>query len=283
MDDAWRNRRTDLEDQAGRMTDALRASGSFAAPGDPGLPGPEVLTGAAAELAQSFDPEWGGFGRAPKFPQTMSHELLLRVHRHTGDPAVLAMVTTSLDAMASGGMYDHLGGGFARYSVDAFWMVPHFEKMLYDQALLARVYLHAWQVTGEPRYRQVLDETVGYVLRDLRAPEGGLYSAEDADSEGEEGKFYVWRLDEVQAVAPDEAATAAEWYGVSRSGNFEGANILHRPVRGDLIRPLDGGAGPPGPLRGPGAARPPRPRRQGADRVERPVPVDAGRSGCGHG
>jgi uncharacterized protein YyaL (SSP411 family) len=147
-------------------------------------------------------------------------------------------VTTSLDAMASGGMYDHLGGGFARYSVDAFWMVPHFEKMLYDQALLARTYLHAWQQVGEARWRQVLDETITYVLRDLRQPEGGFSSAEDADSEGEEGRFYVWRVEEIEEVLGSDLATRAiEWYGVTKSGNFEGSNILHRPVRGDLERP----------------------------------------------
>jgi hypothetical protein len=139
--------------------------------------------------------------------------------------------------MASGGMYDHLGGGFARYSVDAFWMVPHFEKMLYDQALLARVYLHAWQQLGEARWRQVLDETVTYVLRDLRQSEGGFSSAEDADSEGEEGRFYIWRVEDIEEVlGADLAPKAIEWYGATKAGNFEGSNILHRPVRGDLAR-----------------------------------------------
>ncbi len=238
VDDAWRTRRPELEEQAGRMADALRQAALSAGEGE--LPGVEAVSAAADALAAQFDPDWGGFGRAPKFPQTMSHDLLLRVHDRTGDAQPLAMVTTSLDAMASGGMYDHLGGGFARYSVDAFWMVPHFEKMLYDQALLARVYLHAWQVTGEARYRQVLGETIGYVQRDLAAPGGGCFSAEDADSEGEEGRFYVWRPEDIRTVcgADAEAATAAiEWYGVSRAGNFEGSNILHRPLRGDLLRP----------------------------------------------
>jgi len=147
------------------------------------------------------------------------------------------MVTTTLDAMASGGIYDHLGGGFARYSTDAFWMVPHFEKMLYNQALLGRAYLHAWQLTGEQRYRQVLDETIAYVLRDLHHPDGGLYSAEDADSEGEEGRFYVWRPEQIEEVLGSEALAAMEWWGVTKAGNFEGANILHRPVRGDVVRP----------------------------------------------
>ena len=238
VDDAWRQRRSEVLEQAGRLAEGLRQSALAAGDGD--LPGTELLAGATEALRSQFDPDWGGFGRAPKFPQTMSHELLLRMHDRTGEQAVLDMVTTSLDAMASGGMYDHLGGGFARYSVDAFWMVPHFEKMLYDQALLARTYLHAWQVTGEARYRQVLDETIGYVLADLGAPGGGCYSAEDADSEGEEGRFYVWRPEEIRAACGDDteaAAAAIEWYGVTNAGNFEGSNILHRPVRGDLIRP----------------------------------------------
>jgi uncharacterized protein YyaL (SSP411 family) len=145
------------------------------------------------------------------------------------------MVTTTLDAMASGGVYDHVGGGFHRYSVDREWLVPHFEKMLYDQALLARAYLHAWQVTGEARYLQVATETIDYVRRDLHDPAGGYYSAEDADSEGVEGKFYLWSAADVRSVSP----VAAEWWGVTDGGNFEGANILRRPVRGDLIRPAE--------------------------------------------
>ena len=158
----------------------------------------------------------------------MSLELLLR-----RNPAS-EIVATSLDAMASGGMYDHLGGGFARYSVDREWLVPHFEKMLYDEALLARIYLHAWQATGAKRWRQVSDETIDYVLRDLRHPDGGFFSAEDADSEGVEGKFYVWSLDQVSEIGN---AAAVEWYGVTAGGNFEGSNILNRPVRADLVRP----------------------------------------------
>src|SRR4051812_28981771 len=238
VDEAWRTRRDELIAQAGQLTESIgRAALLEAGPGV-ALPGREVLHGAYQSLASRFDREWGGFGPAPKFPQTDSIELLLRAHARNGAPETLDMVTTTLDAMASGGMYDHLGGGFARYSVDAFWMVPHFEKMLYDQALLARVYLHAWQVTGEPGFRQVLDETIGYVCRDLRHADGGFYSAEDADSEGEEGKFYVWRADEIEAALDRETAAAViEWYGVSRNGNFEGSNILHRPVRGDLLRP----------------------------------------------
>ena len=165
----------------------------------------------------------------------------LRIHRSTGMADLMHVARTSLDAMASGGIYDHLGGGFARYSVDRRWLVPHFEKMLYDNALLARAYLHAWQATGHSVYRQVLDETVEYVLRDLRIEGGGFCSAEDADSEGVEGRFYVWSEAELRAVVgaavgEDAEREAVEWWGVTTAGNFEGANILHRPVRGDLLR-----------------------------------------------
>ena len=232
----WRDQRDELVDNAEELTAAIGRSAELAAAAD--LPDPQVLHAAYDQLREHHDREWGGFGRAPKFPQAMSLDLMLRAHHRDADPDTLAVVTTSLDAMASGGMYDHLGGGFARYSVDAFWMVPHFEKMLYDQALLARVYLHAWLVTGEARYRQVLDETIGYVRRDLHDPAGGFYSAEDADSEGEEGRFYVWRAEEIEAALDAETAAAViDWYGVTRNGNFEGSNILHRPVRGDLLRP----------------------------------------------
>jgi len=232
----WRDERDELLSNAEQLTEAISRSAQLAAADD--VPGAEVVAAAVDQLLDQHDREWGGFGRQPKFPQSMSLELLLRAHHRTGSPALLDVVTTSLDAMASGGIYDHLGGGFARYSVDAFWMVPHFEKMLYDQALLARVYLHAWLVTGEPVYRQVLDETVDYVRRDLRDPAGGFYSAEDADSEGEEGRFYVWRPEEIEAVLDAETAAAViDWYGVTRNGNFEGSNILHRPARGDLVRP----------------------------------------------
>jgi hypothetical protein len=239
IDDAWNNRRPELLDQAGQLTESLNRLAKLKA-GDGELPGTDVLNAALQALAAEFDPEWGGFGRAPKFPQAMTLELCLRAHAHNGGDGARTVVTTSLDAMASGGMYDHLGGGFARYSVDAFWMVPHFEKMLYDQALLSRVYLHAWLQLGETRWRQVVDETIGYVLRDLRQPEGGFSSAEDADSEGEEGRFYVWRIEEIEDVlGPGLAPAAIAWYGVTKSGNFEGSNILHRPVRGELARPPD--------------------------------------------
>ncbi len=242
VDDAWRTKRDDLVEHAATLTESIGRSAllSASASGGGHLPGPEALSAADGLLLESHDDEWGGFGREPKFPQTMSLEVLLRAAAGDRAPGAMAAVRTSLDCMASGGIYDHLGGGFARYSVDAIWLVPHFEKMLYDQALLGRLYLHAWQVTGEPRYRQVLDETIGYVLGSLRHPAGGFFSAEDADSEGEEGRFYVWTPEQVQAVLGSGTAAdaALAWWGVTAEGNFEGRTILNRIAhRGELERP----------------------------------------------
>ncbi|HYI62100.1 MAG TPA: thioredoxin domain-containing protein [Acidimicrobiales bacterium] len=231
IDDAWRNRRDDLAEQATRLSDHLRQTVG-AAPGSRAVPGAEAVDTAVAGLLEAHDDEAGGFGRAPKFPQPTTVDLLLRHAARPDAPQraeALRAATTTLDAMAAGGLYDHVGGGFARYSVDDRWLVPHFEKMLYDQALLVRAYLHAWQLTGAARHRQVLDETVTYVLRDLRHPGGGFFSAEDADSEGEEGRFSTWTPAEIRAaLGPDEAAAAMEWYGVTEEGNFEGRNILNR-------------------------------------------------------
>ena len=238
--DLWLHRRDDLLEQAQQLTDAIGREAQM----QPAATAPQhdVIERAMPALRKQYDAAWGGFGRAPKFPQAMTLDAVLRSFLRTHDDDTLHMVTNSLDAMASGGIYDHLGGGFSRYSVDAHWIVPHFEKMLYDNALLARVYLHAWQVTGKSRFRQVLDEIITYVLRDLHHEAGGFYSAEDADSEGEEGKFYVFSLDEVTRVlredgfADNEVAEVIDWYGVSEEGNFEGHNILWRPQRGDLAR-----------------------------------------------
>ncbi len=249
--DAWSDRRDAVTEQATELSASLGRMGDLA-PGGGDRPGLEATRAAREALGASFDPEWGGFGRSPKFPQPDTIEALLRLHARDGDAASLAMAITTLDAMAAGGVYDHLGGGFHRYSVDRRWLVPHFEKMLYDQALLVRAYLHAWQLTGDARHLQVLSETIDYVRRELHHPDGGFYSSEDADSEGVEGKFYVWSSSELEAVAGQDAAEAAAWWGVSAAGNFHepagagggaageavtGSNILHRPVRGDLIRP----------------------------------------------
>ncbi|HEX2849976.1 MAG TPA: thioredoxin domain-containing protein [Acidimicrobiales bacterium] len=239
VQDAWVNRRAEVDQQAAQLAEAVAVRTTVVASPDASMADDAPLRAGYELLRQSFDAEWGGFGRAPKFPQVSFLEVIARAAARNGSPDSLRILTTTLDAMASGGMYDHLGGGFHRYSVDAFWMVPHFEKMLYDQAQLIRAYLHGWQLTGERRYAQVVEETIGYVLRDLRSPAGGAWSAEDADSEGEEGRFYVWRPEEIAAVLDGDGLTAeaSEWYGVTKAGNFEGSNILHRPVRGDLVRP----------------------------------------------
>jgi uncharacterized protein len=236
----WRERRADLVEAAGQLAEAVRSGTGLPGAGrlapDGGSTGTiELLSVAADSLLARFDQEWGGFGRAPKFPQPAMLETLLMAASRGGRPDLLAAVTTTLDAMASGGIYDHLGGGFARYSTDRTWLVPHFEKMLYDNALLTRVYLHAWQETGAEHYRQVVAETLQYLLSPpMKIPGAGFASAEDADSEGVEGRFYVWDLPEVQEAGGE---AAVDWYGVTSGGNWEGHNILFRPRRGDLARP----------------------------------------------
>jgi uncharacterized protein YyaL (SSP411 family) len=194
VSDAYRERRDDVARQAAALVEAVRQSATLSPSGEPLT---ESLLGEAVRgLARQFDPEWGGFGGSPKFPPASALEFLLRMHRRLGDEQALAMVTRTLDGMAAGGMYDLLGGGFHRYSVDERWLVPHFEKMLYDNALLAPVYLHGWLVTGEERYRAVAEETLDYMLRELRLPEGGFASAQDADTEGIEGLTFTWTAEE---------------------------------------------------------------------------------------
>jgi len=194
-----------------------------------------LLDEAYTRLARGYDPAHGGFGGAPKFPQPMLLEFLLRTHFRTGQGAALEMATDTLRAMAAGGIYDQLGGGFHRYSVDERWLVPHFEKMLYDNALLARAYLDAWQVTKEPAFARVVEETLGFVQREMTAPDGGFYSSLDADSEGEEGRFYVWTPKEIEAVlGSEQGAALARAFDVTAEGNFEGRSILHPVAPGAI-------------------------------------------------
>jgi uncharacterized protein YyaL (SSP411 family) len=188
----------------------------------------DILHKAYSSLATNFDYQNGGFGNAPKFPQPMTPEFLLRYYHHGYNPRALELVELTLEKMAYGGIYDQIGGGFHRYSTDAYWLVPHFEKMLYDNALLARLYLHTYLITGRALYRRVVEETLDYVLREMTDSFGGFYSAQDADSEGVEGKFFVWSPDEINSVMGDaDGEVFAGYYGVTGAGNFEGKNILN--------------------------------------------------------
>jgi uncharacterized protein YyaL (SSP411 family) len=226
--DVWANRRSEAEQQSSRVIEAIERSTGLGASPQPLTE--SILVTAFGGLRRAFDPRWGGFGGAPKFPQPMTLEFCLRMHLR-GTPDALDVVTITLDKMAGGGMYDHVGGGFHRYSTDERWHVPHFEKMLYDNALLVRLYVHAWQVTGVERYRRVATETCEYLLRELRHAEGAFFSSQDADSEGVEGRFFVWSWDELVGVTGEAVATA---FGATPGGNWEGTNVLWRPL------PLEG-------------------------------------------
>jgi uncharacterized protein YyaL (SSP411 family) len=237
--DAWRTRRDEVL-AAGRDLGQRLQLDQTPPPSGPFTS--SVLDSAARGLLAQVDPVHGGFGSAPKFPQPMAIELLLREWRRSGDEHSLRAALEALRAMARGGVYDHLGGGFHRYSVDAEWLVPHFEKMLYDNAQLARAYLAGYQVSGDRALRRTAEETLDYVLRDMTDPAGGFYSTEDADSEGVEGKFYVWTPAEVRTLlAEHEARLFCAVYGVSDAGNFEhGTSILYLPLSlGDAARRLD--------------------------------------------
>jgi uncharacterized protein YyaL (SSP411 family) len=189
-------------------------------------------------LGSRFDPREGGFGGAPKFPPSMSIDFLLRYHHRTGDSHALHMATFTLDKMAHGGMYDQVGGGFHRYSVDDHWLVPHFEKMLYDNALLARVYVDAYRATGDRLYKRIAEETLEFVVREMRDPSGAFYSTLDADSEGVEGKYYVWGLEECRQVLGNDADVLARYFDVTTHGNWEETNILHvTQEAADNLRP----------------------------------------------
>ncbi|MFN8441247.1 MAG: thioredoxin domain-containing protein [Caldilineaceae bacterium] len=246
--DAWQKRRDQVNGQAQRLTDALRRSAVIAA-GEGELT-TSILDEAITQLNQYFDEQNGGFGSQPKFPQPMTLDFCMRQYKRTGDLDALYMAEHTLTQMANGGIYDQLGGGFHRYSVDAIWLTPHFEKMLYDNAQLLRSYLQAWQISQSVVssqksglvtrdsglmtndsglfYRRIIEETVAYVLREMTSPEGGFYSTQDADSEGHEGKFFVWTPDEIWQIIGDQhqSALVETYYGVSTRGNFEGKNIL---------------------------------------------------------
>jgi len=217
--DAFANRREELRERAPAVRARLGAVGAVEPGGEE--PGAGLLATATATLEAAADIERGGFGGAPKFPPASALELL-------SARGEMTIVERTLDAMMAGGIYDQLGGGFARYTVDAGWLVPHFEKMLYDNALLARAYLHGRQALGHERYRRVCEETLDWALREMRGPEGGFYSALDADSEGEEGRFYTWTTEEIREVVGGERAEQTiELYGADEGGNFEGRNVLH--------------------------------------------------------
>src|SRR5215208_2215485 len=219
---AWDEQREEIRSQAGAIVERLRGAAALKPPEEE--IDPASLDAAVAQLRTLYDPEYGGFGRAPKFPPSSAIEFLLG--RGERD-----MSLGTLRAMARGGIYDQVGGGFSRYAVDHTWTVPHFEKMLYDNGLLARAYVHGWQVFGEGRLRDVAEQTLDWALREMRAPEGGFYSALDADSEGVEGKYYVWTVDELRAALGEDADAAIAWFGATVRGNFEGTNVLE--ARGD--------------------------------------------------
>jgi hypothetical protein len=241
--EAWRDKRADIEQQNGELLKALSA-------GAASRPLAGELSAAPLQLAveraaQSYDPQFGGFGGAPKFPHPADLELLLRRHAATHDARCGEMALTTLRRMAEGGIYDQLGGGFCRYSVDERWAIPHFEKMLYDNGPLLRLYADAWRVSGEPMFLRVAEETAGWVMREMQSPEGGYYSSLDADSEHEEGKFYVWSREEVSRhTTAEEYAVVAAHYGLERPANFEGAHwhlLVALPladVAGSLGKPL---------------------------------------------
>ena len=226
--EAWIKDQSNIVQQAERFTSRLR---SALQPASPLAVGEANIESAVKQFAQDFDARYGGFGRAPKFPPATGLSFLLRQYHWSRQDKILTMVTKTLDGMAAGGMYDHIGGGFARYSTDDEWLVPHFEKMLYDNALLARTYVEAFQATGLERYRQVATETLDYILREMTAPEGGFYSATDADSEGVEGKFFVWTPAQIREVVTEEedARRFCAYYDITETGNWEQTSIPRTP------------------------------------------------------
>jgi len=227
---AFKERRNEINAQAENLTEHLVKSNSFGwnSIGVDSFFKNEKLTEAFQNIMKSADRQWGGFGRAPKFPQTFIILFLLRYYYSSGQKEALDQALLSLDKIINGGIYDHVGGGFARYSTDTEWLVPHFEKMLYDNALLLSVLSEAYQLTRNSRYKEVIEKTIQFVQRELYHPEGGFYSALDADSEGEEGKFYVWQYDEVKEILKEETTIFCDFFDITTNGNWEHKNILWR-------------------------------------------------------
>jgi uncharacterized protein len=229
LHDAWINRREHIQEVGRNVVSFLQGMSQLETDGE--LLSDGLLTNALNALQRSFDATHGGFGSAPKFPHALELKLLLRLGQRFSDKTAVHMVRHTLDKMARGGMYDQVGGGFHRYSVDDRWLVPHFEKMLYDNALLTTTYVEAWQLMRDPFYEQIVRETLDYVLREMTLPDGGFFSTQDADSEGEEGKFYVWSENEIRAIlGPELVSLACRVWGVTQEGNFEGHNILFRAL-----------------------------------------------------
>ncbi|MGD0750298.1 MAG: thioredoxin domain-containing protein [Anaerolineales bacterium] len=224
---AWQKKHDEIVQESVRLTEQILAQ--IIQKPAPAAFDADGLNAAAHSLVLSYDWQNGGWGSAPKFPQSMLIEFLLRRHL-AGDPQALSPAVHALHAMRRGGLYDVVGGGFARYSTDASWGIPHFEKMLYDNAQLAGVYLHAWQLNGEPSFRRVVQESLGFVERELSSPEGGFYSSLDADSEGKEGKYYTWDQTELRALLGEQAEFFESAYGISAAGNWEGRIVLQRQL-----------------------------------------------------
>jgi uncharacterized protein YyaL (SSP411 family) len=226
VSDSYKSRRSEIEKAANQIITALTSK-----TGNSGEKEPlsmDIMDLAYSSLQREFDNEEGGFGSAPKFPQPMVLEFLLRYYHRSQEKRALEMVEITLEKMAKGGIYDHVGGGFHRYATDSSWLVPHFEKMLYDNALLSQVYSHAYLVTGSQLFRTVASQTIDYVIREMTAQDGAFYSTQDADTEGIEGKYYLWTPSEIiEAVGKDNSQIVIDYFGITTAGNFEGRNTLH--------------------------------------------------------
>ena len=234
MDQIYRTRRSEVASASSEIVNRLQQT--IRMKSESNLLSPDLLDEAFLHLSSGFDGQNGGFGGAPKFPQPMNYDFILRYHHATGNTEALEILNLSLEKMALGGMYDQLGGGFHRYSTDSYWLVPHFEKMLYDNALLSRLYLHAYLATGHELYQRIVQETLDYVLREMTSPEGGFYSSQDADSEGVEGKFFLWSPEQIRRALDDyDADIFCAYYDVSDQGNFDGKSILNVPLSAEEV------------------------------------------------